>query len=74
MKTQNAQIEKMQKKIREIIGSETISKTKQGNGASTITNYGRLAEEVLNGSGSALAKNGIPTKSQTQPKTGNKII
>lgn len=70
MRTQNAQIEKMQKKIREIIGSETNSKTKQVNGASTITNYGSLAEEILNGSGSALAKNGVPVKSQTQPKTG----
>jgi ribosomal protein L9 len=70
MKTQNAQIEKMQMKIREIIGSETNSKMKQGVGASTVTNYGSLAEEILNGAGSALAKSGVPVKIQTQPKTG----
>jgi hypothetical protein len=77
MKSQNAQIEKMQKKIREIIGPEATNKIKinvpPGVGNSTATNYGSFADEILNGAGNVHVKNTVTVKNQTQPKTGIKF-
>jgi hypothetical protein len=65
MKTQNFQIEKMQIKIKDILGNDAISKAKNLMGK-TNTNIRNL-ENIIN------YKNTMPLKNESQPKT-SKIL